>query len=268
MSRRAIWKGVVDFADVRAPVKLYAAVDDDRVNFHLLHDRDGVRLRQRLICEREGQSVDSDEIVRGLELDDRTYVVVEDAELAELEPDSAREITVMRFVDPGEVDPRYFDRPYHLGADGESHKYAALVSAMERTGRAGLCQWSFRKRSYNGLMRVRDGRLELVTLRLAEEVSAADGLDLPEATPTERERKTARYLVEEMTDAFDPSEYRDSFRDSLLALIEAKARGEAVPSRDVEPPEATDTEALADVLHASLEHIRQTKNARSKSGDP
>jgi DNA end-binding protein Ku len=262
MSRRAIWKGVVAFGKVRVPVKLYSAVESKIITFHRLHDEDKVRLRQQMVCEVEDEPVDDDEIVKGLEVGEHEYVLVEPEDLDELQPETNRTIEVLGFVRPEEVDPRFYDRPYHLGPDGSEKKYAALVEALAKTGRVAICRWSFRNRFYNGAIRSGQGFLEVVTLRLAEEIAATKNLDLPQAEIAEKERKTARYLIDEMTEDFDPSQYRDDFRDALRDLVETKAKGGEIKLREAPEPAATEPEDLASVLQASVDEIRKKKKSR------
>ncbi len=257
MSRRAIWKGVITFGKERVPVKLYSAVEDRSISFHLLHDEDKVRLRRQMVCEVEDKPVPNEEIVKGLEIGDGEYVLVSPEELAELEPAPDRSIEIDRFCPAEEVDNRYYDRPYHLGPDGKEASYAALASALDGSGSVGICRWSFRKRSYVGAL-MSDGRvLSLSTLRDADAVSPAETLDIGEAELSERERKTARYLVEELTADFDPSRYHDDFQEAIRQLIRKKIEGGEVERRKAEPPEATEADDLMKQLEASLEAARK-----------
>lgn len=259
MARRAIWKGVVTFGENRVPVKLYSAVISSGVSFHLLHDKDKVRLRQQMVCELENEPVPDEEVSKGLQIDDNEYVLLEPEDLAELEPDTDRNIEVEGFIAREEIDPRFYDRPYHLGPDGEGHKYASLAEALAESGKAAICHWTFRKRFYNGVLFVRQNLLELVTLRLAEEVVDTGELDLPQSGLSPKERKTARYLVEELSDPFDPAKYRNDFQNDLEKLVRTKARGGEVQKREIPRPEPPKSEELMELLEASLKQVRQEK---------
>ncbi len=259
MTRRAIWKGVVSFGRNRVPVKLYSAVNPSGISFHRLHDQDKVRLRQQMVCELENEPVPDEEIVKGLQIDENEYVVVKPEDLAELEPETNRTIEVQGFVDPQEIDPRFYDRTYHLAPDGESHKYASLAEALSESGKAAICHWTFRKRFYNGVLFPGQNVLELVTLRLAEEVIDAGELKLPEAGLSQKERKTARYLVEELSGPFDPNKYHNDFREDLEELITTKARGGEVQKRKAPKPEPVESGKLMELLEASLKQARGEK---------
>ena len=132
---RAIWKASIQFGPVSVPVKLYPAVKDVRHHSHLLHDRDRQRLQQRMVCPEEDTVVDQDEMVKGYEVQEDEYVVVEPTELDALEPQSSRQIQVVEFVDAGQVDPRYVDWTYFLGPDGDEQMYVDLEEGLARTRR-------------------------------------------------------------------------------------------------------------------------------------
>lgn len=264
MARRAIWKGVVTFGKIRVPVKLYSAVESVQVSFHLLHATDKVRLRQQLVCELEKEPVPDEEIVKGLEIGEHEYVLVEPGELAELEPESDRNIEVLGFTDAATIDPRYYDRPYHLAPDGEEHKYAALAEAIHRSGKVAVCHWTFRKRSYNGVIRAQEGALEVTTLRNADEVTAVGELDLPQVDLTQKELKTARYLIQELSDKFEPIRYHNEFREQLRDLVKTKAEGGEIEAREVPAPEPTESKDLMKLLEASLKEARKRKQDKWK----
>ena len=134
MARRAMWKGVVTFGAVSVPVKVYSAVREQRVNFHLLHDDDKVRLQQQMVCPVDDKPVPEEEQVKGLALDDDKYVLLDPQELEELAPEAGRSIDVLRFVEAGHFDERFYDRGYYLGADGPAGPYEALLAGAG-TGR-------------------------------------------------------------------------------------------------------------------------------------
>ncbi|MCE5278110.1 MAG: Ku protein [Planctomycetaceae bacterium] len=266
MAIRTMWRGVIVFGKARVPVKMYAAAESRGLAFHLLHDQDNVRLAQQMVCQLEDKPVESDEIVKGLEVDDDHYVLVEPQELEELEPQSGRDIAVEAFVPLDELDGRYFDRPYYLGPDDQPDQYAALVQTLDESGRAGICRWAFRKRSYVGAVRSRQGVLELVTLRTSDEVAAVKDLDLPQAKLSPKELKTAEYLVEQLTSDFDIGKYHDDFQAAMEDLIKTKAGGGQVKKRKAAKSKPTEPRELLDVLEASVARLKGGKGKAPKGG--
>jgi DNA end-binding protein Ku len=227
------------------------------MHFHMLHDEDKVRLRRQMVCVEEQEPVPPEEVVKGLDLGDGRYVLVSEVDLEELEPETDRTIEVDRFCDMADVDARYYNRPYHLGPDGEERKYASLARALSESGRQALCRYSFRNRSYQGAIQSVDGVLHLVTLRMAGEVAPVDTLDLPDAEPTDKERKTARYLVDELGAEFSPTQYHNDFREKMEELVRTKAEGGEIARREGKEIEPTEERELVDLLEASLAKVRE-----------
>ena len=257
MPARAMWKGVISVSDLSLPVKLYPSVKDTRVHFRLLHKRSGVPLEQVWVCAAEERPVPSDEIVKGVEVEDGKFVLVEPEELRSLEPESSRTIEVHSFVKDEEVDPRFYERPYYIGPDGTDALFASMVDALTETGRVGVCEWVMHKRDHIGVLKPHGKALALVTLRYRDEVIAIEDLEIPAVRLSERELKTAGYLIQELTDTFDPAAYKDEHQERLRALVEAKARGRKPKirrSKDRRPTAAPD---LLDVLEASLSAARR-----------
>ncbi|MCE5326941.1 MAG: Ku protein [Planctomycetaceae bacterium] len=266
MAIRTMWRGVITVGKIRVGVRMYAASESRGISFHLLHDQDNVRLGQQMVCQLEDKPVEGDDIIKGIEVDENRYVLVEPKELEELQPQSGRGINVDSFVPADEVDGRYFERPYYLGPDEEPDKYAALVQAIEESGKVGICKWAFRNRSYVGALRSRGGMLELVTLRTGDEVVAVKDLELPHAKLSQKELQTAEYLVDQLTSDFDVSKYRDDFQAALEDLIKTKAGGGQVKKQKAAKTKATQPRELLDVLQASVAQIKGGRSKETKGG--
>jgi DNA end-binding protein Ku len=256
MAGRAIFKGVIRTGDVDVPVKLHSAVREERVHFHLLHEKDHVRLEQRMYCSKEDEPVDPDDRVRGYEVRKGQYVVLDPEEIKAARPETDRAMEILHFVDEDEIDPRLYDRPYYLSPDGEEKPYALLARALNETDRVGICRWAMRGKSYLGLLKPLDDLLLLVTLRHAHEVVDTGSLDLEHPEVKEKELEMAGDLIDELTSDFDPSEYRDEHQQRLMELIEKKAKGEEPEVEEAEAREATRPSELQEKLEASLEEAR------------
>lgn len=260
MAARAIWKAVIRFGEIEVPVKLYSAVEDRSVRFRLLHEEDLVPVKQHMVNPDTGDPVPYSETLRAYETDEGALVVLDEEELESLEPEPSREIEITRFLEPGEIDHSWFDRPYVLGPDGRSELYAALVEALGGAERGGIARWVMRKKEYRGALFARSDHLMLVTLHAAEEIVDAAALEPPEGRDLQKnETKMAEQLVEALADDFDPTEYHDEYRNRVLELIQAKEAGEVVEFRE---PEREEPERdLTAALEASLESARERKSA-------
>lgn len=254
MGGTTLWKGAIHFGESTVPVKLHTAVHDERVQFHLLHSTDAVRLRQQMVCAYEKQPVPAEEQTKGFEVEEGKYLIVDPAEL-ETTPESSRIIEVREFVPAGQVDALLVDRTYTLEPDRSAvpgTAYAALAAVMEELGVAGICTWTMRKRSYLGALQARGKVLRLSTLRYADELVPVPSLGLPEPSLSEKELAIGSELIEKMAGVFEPAKYVNEHEQKLRGLIERKARGETVA---VVPPvrqQPTADDGLLPALEASL----------------
>ncbi len=257
---RAIWKATLEIAEIEIPVKLYAAARDKKIHFRLLHAKDHVPVKQRMVRRSDGEVVPSDQIVKGVEVEPGVFVVLEPEELEKFAPKASRSIEVTRFVPRGAVAHQWFDRPYFLGPDGAKQDYFALVAALEKRGVLGIARWIMRGSGYVGALGTKDGALSLVTLRHAEEVVTLPAFDqAPTRKLDEREAKLARQLVETLAGDFDPTEFEDDYRARLSQLIETKARGGSIQLERFRPKKTTGS--LADALRQSVAKAKEKRVA-------
>lgn len=252
MSRRAMWKGTLRMNGARLPVKLYAAVEDTDVHFHLLHDHDEQRVEQRLVHAETGEEVPSDEVRKGFPLESGVFVMLEPEEIAKLAPPASRDIEVGPFVPGDALESTWFERPYHLGPDGSGSAYQALARALAAEQRQGLARWVMRGKPYTGVLRAQDGTLVLIVLRDREEVVAAPAA-VPASTrvATKQEIALAEQLVDALTGELDLSQFENEHRARVRHLVEQKAKGKKV--RLVKPKTRRATgDSLVTALRGSL----------------
>ncbi len=227
MAQRALWKGVIQFGSVRVPVKFYSASQEIRMDFKLLHEADNSPIRQEMVCSVEGVPVPPEHQVKGLEVAEGEYVVVKSEELDSLEPESSRDIQVQQFVKCDDLDVRYFERPYYLAPDEDASMditlYSLLVKTLTDARRAGVCQWTMRKRAYWGAVVASDDLLVMTTLRTKEEVIPTEAFDIPPAQFSDRELQLAEYLIDELTGEFKPAEYHPVYYQRVRELDRAES---------------------------------------------
>jgi DNA end-binding protein Ku len=251
----AIWKGEIRFGQVSVPVKLHSAVREERIEFHLLHKRDRARLRQQMICAAEGKPVPVEEQVKGFEVEENRYILVDPEELEHTAAESSRTIEVHEFVKAGQIDPLFLDRAYYLEPDAGPQGYGALLGALRELSVEGICTWTMRKRSYLGALQVGGKILRLHTLRHADEILSAKSLELPAVPLAEKELSIAAELIGHLAASFEPSKFRDEHQAKLRGLIDRKARGEkiaVVAPRRLKPTSASQ---LLKALEASLKKV-------------
>jgi DNA end-binding protein Ku len=252
MAGGTIWKGIIHFGDMDVPVKLHTAVGEERVQFHLLHERDQVRVRQQMICALEKRPVPAEEQSKGYEVEEGKYILVEPGELEQTTPEGDRMIEVHEFVRTAQIDPLFLGRVYYLEPDVQAKGYASLAGALKELEVSGICTWTMRKRSYLGALQASGSVIRLSTLRYADEVVAVESLDLQDIALSEKELKIGSDLIAQLTVPFEPQKYENEHEKKLQQMIEKKGRGETIkvlPPRHLKP---TEPDNLLQVLEASL----------------
>jgi DNA end-binding protein Ku len=259
MAARAIWKGRLRFGSVDVPVKLYSAVQDRSVHFRLLHEKDLEPVKQQMVHPDTGRVVEYEDVRRAFQTEDGDLVMLDDEELAGLEPEDSRDIEITRFVRPEAITHQWYDRPYFLGPDEDDDEaYFALAEALRRQGREGVARWVMRKKEYVGALRVEGGHLMLMTLRHAGEVVPATALDAPGGRALDRrEVNMAVQLVSALEDELDMTAYRDEYRDRVVELVEAKAEGKVL--RFPKSPKKEAQASLADMLAKSVKDAKKRR---------
>ncbi|WP_175407280.1 Ku protein [Streptomyces sp. TRM64462] len=266
---RPIWTGVISFGLVTVPVGLYTATEDHTVHFHQLQRGTGDRIRHRRVNERTGKEVDSKDIVKGYDLGDGTYVVVEPEELDEIAPGKSQVIDIDGFVDLRDVEPVYFGRTYYVAPRGEEYAkvYEVLRAALERADKAGIATLTMRGKEYLTALRAQSDNLVLHTLHYQDEVrDPRKETDLPARhKPPRRELEMAEHLVEALAMKWDPAAYRDTYEDRVMELVEAKREGREVVAEE-EPPEATNVVDLMDALRQSVDRAAASRRGGKDTG--
>jgi DNA end-binding protein Ku len=267
---RSIWSGAISFGLVNVPVKLFTATSPKTVRFHQLNEKTGVRIQQKRVDPSTGEEVPFDQIVKGYELTRDRYVLISPDELEALAPEKTRTIDIEDFVELAEIDPIYFDHAYYLVPDkGAAKAYGLLLEAMRQSGKVAIARVVLRSKEQLVAIRAADNVLVMETMIFHDEVVSPDVLDeLPaeeERNVTDRELKMAQQLVESLTSEFDPTRYRDEYRDKVLDLIERKAAGEEIVLQPEAPAPAKVPDLMA-ALEASLAAVKSESDGKKAEG--
>jgi DNA end-binding protein Ku len=258
---RAIWSGVISFGMVTVPVKMFGATEEKRVAFHQVHVADGGRVRQKRVCELDGEEVSLSDVAKGYQLPDGDVVVLTTKDFDGLPEAIAKTISVEAFVPEEQIDPIMYSRSYYLAPDKLGVRpYALLRDAMAASGRVAVVRFAMRERESLAALRVRDDVLTLETMLWADEVRKPD-FDFLESKvePKAAELKMAELLIDSLSTDFDPADYHDNYREALEEVIEAKVAGREV----VTPPAPAEGGAqvidLMAALKASVEAAKKTR---------
>jgi DNA end-binding protein Ku len=255
MAARSIASLTLSFGLVSIPVKLYSATEtSSAVKFNLLA-KDGSRLKQQYVSEKDQTVVARADMVKGYEFEKDRFVLFTAEELKALEEASSPAIEIMAFIPEKSVDPLYYDKAYLLAPDKRGGKpYALLAEAMRHSGRCALAKWAWKSKQYVVQVRPVEDGLVLQQLLYADEVRSLKDLAIEPVTVTPGELQLALQLIDQISqDAYDPAQHVDAERKRILAAIDEKIAGkEVVASAHDEAPSTAQVIDLMEALRASL----------------
>jgi DNA end-binding protein Ku len=267
---RPLWSGSLSFGLVNVPVALFSAVRDVDVHFNQLHAKDGARIDTRRFCSEEDREIPLAEIGHAYDLENGKTVIVTDDELDALAPRKTRTIDIEAFVDVAEIDPLYFDHPYFLAPTGESEgprrAYRMLLEVMRDSERVALGRFVMRAKEYLVTIGVRDDRMALTTMRFGDELRPSKDIDSGGKKPPKQQLDQAVALIEALSADWDPSAWKDCYRDRLEDVIDRKRKGKKItaPKPQEEPAPVPD---LMAALERSLAEASGKERPARSDGD-
>lgn len=267
---RSLWSGTVSFGLVNIPVKLFTAIRDQSIHFHMLTPDGSCRLRRKLYCPETNKEYDFSDASKGYEVSPGQYIILDKQQLDALKPEKGEDLVIQQFVDVTEIDPIYFDRTYYLGPDrGGKRAYKLFFAALEESGKVALGQFVMRNKQHFVVMRPYNGALLIHTLNYADEivpVAEIPGANLETSVKiASEEKKMARQLLDAMTSSFKPETYRDEYTESVQELLEKARQGKKIKrTKDSKTPAGGNVVNLMDALKQSLEGKGKSKAAPKK----
>lgn len=252
---RAMWKGSMAFGLVNIPIELYSAVRDHRPKFRLLHAEDESPVKYERVCQREGKPVAWEDLVKGYEYEKGQFVVLTKDDFKTAAIEKTKTIDILDFVDPGEIDERYFETPYYLQpSKGADRAYALLRDALKETGRVGIAKIILRDAQHLASVEAHGDAIVLTMMRFADELADLADFRFPKGVDVRpAEIKMAVQLIESLSAEWKPDKYTDEYRDNLLKIIQAKLKGRKPKLGEREAPQQADVVDLMARLRASLD---------------
>jgi DNA end-binding protein Ku len=244
---------------VTVPVKVFGALEDQGIHFRELHVKDGSEVAHVLVGP-DGAEVTRDRVAKGFEVKPDEYVVLTNDEIKAADQPARKAIELEDFVPAEQIDPVFYDKPYHLAPQkGAEDGYALLAAALEKAGRVGIGRVVLRAREQLVSVRPVDGALRMQVMHFAEELVDAESLDVdePSKKPAKREVEMAGALVETLGSDFEPEKYEDTYRERLLELVRRKEQGKEIELPEPEAAEPSDD--LMAALEASLKGAKKGK---------
>lgn len=258
---RPLWKGAITFGLISIPVRLYSAVQEKSLKFHLMHEEDGGRIKYERVCSKCGKKVSWDDLVKGYEYSKDHYVTFSDDELEGLDVDSIRAIDVVAFVPLADIDPIYFNKTYYVAPEAAGLKaYRLLADALEAEGQVGVAKVALRDKEHLATVRLKDDVFVLETMHWPDEIREPEFEELDKKVKIQdSEVKMARQLIQQLSSEFDPSEFADEYRAKLEELVQAKVEGAEVTVAAEPEEEPTKVVDLMEALKASVEEAKKRK---------
>ena len=238
---RGLWKGAISFGLVNVPVELYSAQKRSaEIDLTMLDKRDLAPVGYKRVNKASGKEVPWDDVVKGYEYEDDKYVVLSEEDFRRANPEAAKTVDIMAFVDLAEIAPHYFETPYYLAPGKRGEKaYALLRDAMAKAGKAGIATVVIRTKQYLAAVVPQGEALILNTLRYHNELKTAKDLDIPDKLeghkPSSKELDMALRLIDDMADDWKPERYRDTYHEDLMKRIEEKIK--AGQTEEITEPE-------------------------------
>jgi len=258
-----MWRGAIQFGLVTIPVKLYLATETGGIGFNLLHKTDLSRIQMKVYCPADDEVISRSDTVRGYEWAKGRYVVVTDEDIESVPLKTVRAIEIEMFVDAHREGQgvEFVKQAYYLEPDPIGRKaFELLRQVLAEQGKTAICKIVLKDREQLAALNPYTKTMLLTTLHWPDEIRSVEELEIPDEEIEVRpaERKMAEQLVASMTGEFKPEEYKDNYREALMAVIEAKVAGEApAPAQKVEPTRIGDLMAALEASVASAREARR-----------
>jgi DNA end-binding protein Ku len=229
---RAIWTGAISFGLVNIPVRIFSAVQESSLDLDMLDSRDNSNIKFKRVNENTGKEVTWDKIVRAYDYNGK-YVVLDKEDFEAADAKKTKTIDILHFVDQREIDPIYYEQPYYLEPEKQGAKaYAILREALATTGKVGVTTFVMRNKEALAILKPYKKVIVLNRIRFEEEIRDASSLNLPDIIKAKtKEQAIANQLIEQQTEKFDISRYRDTYTEKLLQTIKVKAKTGKTPKR-------------------------------------
>ncbi|MQX51421.1 Ku protein [Sinorhizobium medicae] len=268
VAARALWKGYVRFGEVTAPVALYTATStSERISFHTVNKETGNRVRREFVDSATGKPVEKEDQVKGYELNNDRYVVLDPEEVASAVPESDKTLRVQAFITCDDIEKVYFDKPYYLTPDKMgTEAYALLRDGMQKKNVAAIAQTVLFRRMRTVLLRAHDKGLIATTLNFDYEVRSAKEAfkDIPDIKIEGEMLELAKHIIGTKKGTFSADEFDDRYEAALAELIKAKLEGKALPKRAA--PKVSKANDLLEALRQSAGMKKPPAASKKRTG--
>ncbi len=231
---KPIWTGSISFGLINIPVKVFSAVQESTLDLDMLDGRDNSNIKFKRVNENTGKEVAWDNIVRAFNLNGK-YVVLEKEDFEAADAEKTKTIDILHFVDETEIDSIYYEQPYYLEPEKQGAKaYAILRDALQTTGKVGVTSFVMRNKEGLAILKPYKKVIVLNRIRFEEEIRDMDDLKVPALTKAKpKEQAIANQLINQQTEKFNITQYKDTYTAKLMKTIKQKAKTGKTPKRAV-----------------------------------
>jgi DNA end-binding protein Ku len=263
---RPLWSGALSFGLINIPVKLYSASKARPLSFKLLEKHTECEISFQRVCKTNHKTVPYEDIIRGYQYKPGEYVVLDDKDFAAAKAEESREIDIVSFADEAEIDPKFYEKPYYLEPDKKALKaYSLLREVLKQSNKVGIAKFVMRDKQHLAAIKTQDNVLVLNQLRFMDEIRTPGELGIPKKGDfSKKELGIAQRLVDQLTEKFNPKDFKDTYTDKLLDIIKAKAKGvKPKVEKDDDEPKGEVFDLMA-ALKASLEPSKKKTAKKAK----
>ena len=241
---RSIWKGHIRFSLVTIPIRIYNAIEtSESISFKQLHKEDNGPIGYDKRCRKCNKIVKMEDIVKGYQYEPDQFVIIDPEDLDKLKLKSTKVIEIEGFVDADEVPATLYDSPYYAGPDGDvaAKTFALLIATLKESGKLGIGKVVLRDRESVVLLAPEENGLLLYKLRYPNEIrNISEVPKLDGVKADKKELELAKTLVDSMSKKFDEIELKDTYKDAVKDLIQAKIEGKEIVTVEEEEKPVVD----------------------------
>jgi DNA end-binding protein Ku len=261
---RALWSGAISFGLINIPVKLFSATRERDLSFNMLRKSDHSKIKFLRVAAADGQEVPYSDIVKGYEIEEGVYVIIDEDDIKQASPKKTQTIEIVAFANEDEISSEYFEKPYFTAPDKNAARaYILLREVLKKSKKVAVAKFILRTKENLAILKPEGDALILNQIRFQSELREPESLDLPSAdTMSEKEFELALSLVDQLTEPFKPEQFSDTFTAEIKQIIEQKAKGiDFAAMAQAQSPENTMEDDLLASLKASLEKSKASVDA-------
>ncbi len=257
---KALWKGSISFGLVNIPVKLYSGTQTHKIDLDMIRRKDRCKIQYVRVCKKDGKEVPWEEIAKGYRKEDGDYVTIERADLERIAPEKTGTIDIFEFVKESEIPVKFLEKPYIVEPVKEARKvYALLRESLQKSGKVGVCKFVMRTTQHLGILKVEEDAILLIQIRFQDELRDPEEAKLipDDITISKKELEMAMNIIDQLTNAFEPDKYTDTYKEELLKVIKQKEKSAPAPKTSARKrKKASEKDSLLQQLKASLAAIK------------